>query len=189
MPGFGGKLNIHDFLERSTVNGPGVRSVLWVQGCPLDCPGCFNQDARKFEVRTLVTSEEILEWIPTDEVEGLTISGGEPFWQAAALVPLARAVRERGLSVMIYSGFTREKLESGPPEWRALVHEADILVDGPYSPFAVQNHRWAGSGNQTVHHLTDRYTPAADGGATGEVEIVIDQEGTITVTGFPEGVI
>lgn len=77
-------------MDSSRANGPGVRSVIWLQGCTLTCPGCFNPESHSHEPRVLIPVETIIEHITAirDTVEGVTVSGGEPFQQSRALLRL-----------------------------------------------------------------------------------------------------
>jgi organic radical activating enzyme len=94
------------------------------------------------------------------EHEGISFSGGEPFLQASALALLAREVRRSGRSVVSYSGFTLQELQSGEvPDAAALLSELDILIDGPFVPAQAATLPWRGSSNQQIHFLTDRYGP------------------------------
>ena len=106
-------LRLSNRSDRCTVLGPGIRAVLWVQGCPLRCPGCVAAEtlpfAGGFEVRVQTLAEELLA-LPAD-VQGVTFSGGEPTSQAAALCALIDALRaRRDFSFFCYSGFTLEHL-------------------------------------------------------------------------------
>lgn len=178
------RLNLAHTLRRSAANGPGERFVLWVQGCPLACPGCWNPDTWAFERRNVRTVDELAaEILATQGIEGVTFSGGEPFAQARALAALAERVREVGLSIFVFSGYNRDELIL--PRHRELLGVTDVLVAGRY----VQSQRvsgltWRGSSNQQVHFLTDRYGPS-DMENPGEVEYHIGNDGTATITGFP----
>ncbi|WP_040588293.1 4Fe-4S single cluster domain-containing protein [Alkalispirochaeta alkalica] len=185
---------IHSFLPRSTVNGPGVRSVLWLQGCERSCPGCFNPEALPVRGGREVSVAAVLEWLPAEGIEGVTFSGGEPFLQAAPLALLGREIRARGLSVLVYTGYLLEEIKESEKDcWIDLLSTTDVLIDGPYLKDIPPNHRWAGSGNQRVHFLGDGIDREGSGIAEepssqgGEVEFSIDSEGLVTVTGFPEG--
>ena len=87
------------FIARTGVEGPGTRSALWVQGCTLRCPGCFNPHLWGVRGGRMTAPEQIAADIPLD-VEGLTLLGGEPFEQPGALAELARLVRARRQTVM-----------------------------------------------------------------------------------------
>ncbi|BCJ74590.1 hypothetical protein CS0771_41340 [Catellatospora sp. IY07-71] len=145
------------------VLGPGRRYVVWVQGCPLDCAGCVSPQWIPDEGGTDLGVEELAATIAESAVDGLTLSGGEPFAQAEALVELVAAVRRRrDLSVMSYTGFVLERLRShGTAAQRALLGMLDILVDGPYVRRLHADLRWRGSSNQRVHLLTGRHADLA----------------------------
>jgi anaerobic ribonucleoside-triphosphate reductase activating protein len=101
------KLRIHHFLPASYANGPGCRAVLWVQGCPLHCPGCFNSDTHAFAQGRWVAVDELAREMITlgQRIQGLSISGGEPLAQAPALAELLRRVkRDTRLSILDPAG-------------------------------------------------------------------------------------
>src|SRR5512140_423529 len=154
------RLNVARVLPRSAANGPGDRFVVWVQGCPLACTGCWNPDTWPFERRDLREVDALVaEILATDGIEGVTFTGGEAFVQARALAELAHRVRGAGLSVFVFTGHERAELTE--PEHRTLLALADVVVSGRY----VEARRsldlpWRGSANQQVHFLTRRYGPA-----------------------------
>lgn len=180
-------LRVHYFLPISEVNGPGRRSVLWVQGCTLHCPGCWNEETWDPSGGTVEGLDHLLSQVPLGVVEGITFSGGEPFLQAPSCAALARSCRELGLSVMTYTGYRYEDLAT-KPEAGPLLSATDILVDGPYLQDEPSTHPWAGSGNQRVLRLsggviTEVEKPQDHPAARAEVHILKD--GTIVTTGFP----
>ena len=118
----------------SIVDGPGYRLAVFVQGCPHHCPGCHNPATHDFSGGTLRDTAEITAMLGANPlVRGVTLTGGEPMMQAAALCEIARAARERGMSVWCYTGYTLEALlkEQNPDRMRLLAL-VDVLVDGPY---------------------------------------------------------
>ena len=146
--------------DRCTVLGPGVRAVLWVQGCVFRCPGCVVDEMLPFhgghEVEIDALADELAS-LP--DIEGVTFSGGEPFSQALALSMLIDRIRSRReMSYMSYTGYTLEDLEErGMPAQRSLLSRLDILVDGPYVASRHTDLRWRGSDNQRVVFISDRY--------------------------------
>lgn len=172
-------------MPRSLANGPGERFVLWVQGCPIHCPGCWNRDTWDANGGQETSVAAILSQITAElGLEGVTFTGGEPMAQAEALSELAAACRAEGLSVFIFTGYHQEQLKA--PAQLKLWSLADIIVAGPY----VQAQRsfeyaWVGSSNQQVHFVTDRYT-AKDQLSAVRAEAHLEPDGTITWTGFPE---
>lgn len=182
-------LNIHAVLKSSLVNGPGKRLVVFFQGCVRGCAGCFNPDTHSNEVRTLYTPEDLLEAYLldradlADSVEGITVSGGEPFLQSAGLGRLLFLARNRGLSTLVYTGYLIEELRADPERDKALEH-IDVLIDGPFVKGLREPTLLArGSTNQRVHLLTGRYT-AGDLLMPGRSEITISPGGIVTETGF-----
>jgi anaerobic ribonucleoside-triphosphate reductase activating protein len=156
-------LQVAQVVPCTEAEGPGRRFALWFQGCPLRCPGCCNPEMLPFRGGTPCTLASVLDQVEgaarTQGVEGITLLGGEPLAHAAGAAALARAVRDRGLTVMVFSGYTLEEARRLPdPAVADLLALTDILVDGPYlrdRPEA--RRRWVGSANQRVHFLTGCY--------------------------------
>lgn len=130
------RLRIAGIEPESFVDGPGIRLTVFTQGCPHHCPSCHNPQTHDFEGGHFIGCDEILDMIEENPLlDGITFSGGEPFAQAAALVPLAREIKERGYNLIIYTGYVYEhlmELSSSQPELLELLSFADILVDGPF---------------------------------------------------------
>mgnify|MGYP002347110624 CR=1 FL=1 len=127
-------MRIANTVSDSIVDGPGLRLTVFTQGCPHRCPGCHNPDThdpaggREADVAELVG---LMDGNPL--LRGLTLSGGDPFLQAADCAALARAAHSRGLDVWSYTGWTYEQLlAGGDPDRLALLEETDVLVDGPF---------------------------------------------------------
>lgn len=166
------------------MNGPGERFVLWLQGCGLRCPGCWNPDTWSFERRSTLSIDEIMALIvAAGDIEGVTVTGGEPFAQAPALWPLARRIKSAGLSLVVFTGHEPSELRSRAA--RAVLAEVDVLVAGR---FVVAERDITlplrGSRNQRVLFLTDRYGER-DLDAEAQVEVHLDGAGGISLTGFP----
>jgi anaerobic ribonucleoside-triphosphate reductase activating protein len=158
-----GTLNMMGYVDESEVNGPGHRAVVWVQGCLRKCPGCFNPDSWSFEPNQIVAVNDLAHKILSNpRNEGVTFSGGEPFWQASALAALARQVKAAGLNVMSFTGFTLAQLQSpnAPVGSRALLNQLDLLVDGPFvESLAVHSpNSPVSSSNQRVRVLNPNFT-------------------------------
>jgi anaerobic ribonucleoside-triphosphate reductase activating protein len=153
------KLNLAAELPSSVVNGPGLRYVIWVQGCSLKCQGCFNEDFQPFIDKNITTVEELaVRILSTKGIEGVTYSGGEPTLQAEALVGLSEILKENNLTIICYTGFTLDELQKhGDTHTKKLLKMIDILIDGPYVKENSANLMWRGSTNQKVHFLTDIY--------------------------------
>lgn len=152
-------INIAAEMPRSVANGPGMRYVVWVQGCSLHCPGCFNPDFQALRLNRLVPVEELAKRVlATPGIEGVTYTGGEPFLQDEPLYLLSTILKGHGLGIVCYTGFTLEELrDTGRPCSHKLVGLVDMLIDGRFELAQRANLLWRGSANQRVHFLTDRY--------------------------------
>jgi anaerobic ribonucleoside-triphosphate reductase activating protein len=187
-------IRIAALVPVTEAEGPGARYAAWVQGCSIRCPGCCNPHMFEAGGGEAVEPAELLARLDRvrGQVEGITLLGGEPFEQAAALLPFARGARERGLSVVAFSGYRIEELRlDRPPGSRQLLDEVDLLVDGPYvSARPESRRRWAGSDDQRFHFLTGRYRPGLEAIAVGEpertVELRLGADGRLERSGWPE---
>lgn len=150
------QIRLAGITEESCVDGPGLRLVIFTQGCRQACPGCHNPDTWEENGGQLVETVEIAERIKrkADLIDGVTLSGGEPFLQTEACLELINLIKENCplLSVVVYSGYTFEKLICDSQN-RELLTRCDILVDGPF----VQEQRaelpFRGSLNQRILDL------------------------------------
>src|ERR1039458_1088063 len=153
-------LRLHAFLPRSRANGPGTRAVMWVQGCSLGCPGCFNPQTHALSGGEIIPVEELFQRVVRlgPAIEGLTLSGGEPFQQREAIAELLARIRgETNLSVIVFTGYTWDEV-SALPEAGGLLAGVDVLIAGRYLAAERVAHGLRGSANKTIHLLTPRYT-------------------------------
>lgn len=181
-----------------SVLGPFERAVIWVQGCPLRCPGCITPEGLPFEGGELYSVGELADWIVGEcesrGVEGVTFSGGEPFSQAAALCALVDAVRaRRDFGVMCYTGWVHKRLlRSGSPEQLEFLSRIDLLVDGPYIESRHGDLLWRGSDNQRLIHLRERYKAevariiAGQGDRSAGLEIRELERAGLVIVGVPD---
>jgi anaerobic ribonucleoside-triphosphate reductase activating protein len=177
-------LRVHQFLSHSHANGPGRRAVIWVQGCTLGCTGCFNPETHALDGGELISVDELLHRIIAleDTIEGISISGGEPFQQRGPLLALLERVREETLlSVLLFSGYAWEEIQQ-MPDAEALLVCIDVLIAGRYDASRPVRDGLRSSANQTVHLLTDRYT-MGDLQAVPPAEVIITPEGEVLVSG------
>lgn len=146
------KIRIAGIVNDSIVDGPGIRLTVFTQGCPHHCPGCHNPQSHDFEGGEIRDTDEILDEMRENILlDGVTLSGGEPFAQAAACVDIARGAHALGLNVWCYTGYTFEKLMNGEPEWLDLLQNIDVLVDGPFvMAQKTLEARFRGSSNQRI---------------------------------------
>jgi anaerobic ribonucleoside-triphosphate reductase activating protein len=153
-------LRLHEFLPRTQSEGPGERACVFVQGCPIHCPGCFNTATWDPRGGSDSTVDELFAQIATQTgLEGVTFVGGEPFAQAAALAALGKQCRHAGLSVVTFTGLEYDVIRrSGRPDWNALLAVTDLLLAGPFKREQRDFTRpWVGSRNQQFIFLTERY--------------------------------
>ncbi|NUU26291.1 MAG: radical SAM protein [Streptomycetaceae bacterium] len=182
---------LHAVLPRSAANGPGLRCVIWSQGCALACPGCFNPETHPAEPGELVrTAEAVADDVLADAagLEGVTLTGGEPLEQPAAVAAFCAELTARsGLGVIVLTGFTRPEIEADPAR-TAAVADADLVVAGRYNPRLHLGRGLRGSSNKEYWARTGRYR-AADLADVPELEITIGGDASVTFTGMtvPEG--
>ncbi len=148
------KLRLYMTAPCSEVLGPYKRFIVWVQGCKRRCKGCIAKDSWALDGGELVEVDTIVQQILRQEnIEGITISGGEPFLQQDALCELISKVREhKNVGVIIYTGMKYSEIEN-----TALAHSADLIIDGEYVEELNDNKSLRGSSNQNVLCLTERY--------------------------------
>lgn len=190
-------LNLASRLPCTEAEGPGRRAALWVQGCNKRCRGCCNSAYLQLVERELVSASSVLDWLANahraHELEGVTFLGGEPMLQAQGLTVVAQGAQILGLSVMVFSGYTKGELEMLQlPGSVQLLQHTDVFVDGPYDANLPEHgRRWAGSTNQQFHYLTERYDARIE--SDGEVERVLEvrlrTDGLVFVNGWPEKVL
>lgn len=126
------ELRISGIIDDSIVDGPGVRYVIFTQGCPHHCPGCHNPETHAFEGGTFITAEHVLNDLKNHKyIKGITFSGGEPMAQPEALAEFVGALKDAGYHVMIFSGYTFEEIQQDGQRKKAL-ERADILIDGRF---------------------------------------------------------
>ena len=129
-------IRVAGFEKESVVDGPGIRYVIFTQGCPHGCPGCHNPATHDFLGGILMDTGEILQDIKKHSyLSGVTFSGGDPFIQPEPVLEIATVVKGHGLSVVLYSGFTYEELLVLGEKNSAisqLLQVGDLLVDGKF---------------------------------------------------------
>lgn len=120
----------------SIVDGPGIRAVIWTQGCSHNCPGCHNPNTHSFNNGFLKETDELIEELETFEmIDGITLSGGDPFFQIKELLPIVKYAKKRKLNVWAYTGFTFEellKMMKIKKDLKEFLNNIDVLVDGKF---------------------------------------------------------
>jgi len=182
---------IGKYLISHYVNGPGKRFVIWFQGCPFRCKGCFNPEfwdengGECMDVKDMI--HLILNADAVEKLDGVTFTGGEPFMQAKNILPLAREIKSNGLSIVSYTGYLLQDILNGNvPYGNELIKYIDILIDGKFIEEEKAPLIWRGSRNQKVYFLTDRYKyleKFVNIEGEKEMEILVGED-KITTTGM-----
>ena len=154
-------LRLNGLVEESIVDGPGLRFVLFTQGCRHNRTGCHNPDTHDLAGGySLSTTDIIAKFTKNPLLAGITFSGGEPFLQPLPLCAIAEAVHSQQKTVLTYTGFTFEKLHSMAQtniSIKGLLDATDILIDGPYTEaLRSLELRFRGSTNQRILTREDR---------------------------------
>ena len=150
------KIRVAGIVKNSIVDGPGIRYVIFAQGCPFKCEDCHNPQTHDFAGGTLVDILEIAEEIRKDPIlDGVTFSGGEPFAQFSAFAALAELLPD--YNIMCYTGYTFEELYR-ESDAHILLSKVDILVDGRFiksrrvlsanADVGTETYKFRGSDNQ-----------------------------------------
>lgn len=194
LPGVGvntphGYINVAATCLATTSLGPGLRSVVWVQGCPFHCKGCIAPDWIPFRPAVSFHPEELGAHLLTDpKITGITISGGEPMMQASLLAKMLSFVKsKRDINVIVFTGFLyKENLKNyKKPGIQALLSQIDVLIEGTYIESKNDNRGMRGSSNQSVIHLTDRLKDVDLESQPRTTELHI-QNGHVLVVGVPQ---
>ena len=176
-------MNIHAF-KISRVNGPGKRFTLWTQGCSKGCVDCFNPETWNNKNNIVLSTSEIFEMIKDFELEGVTITGGDPFEQEEELLELLILISSLSLSkgVIVFTGFTYDEIRENKIREKCCDY-IDVLIDGRYEKENRVSDCFKGSSNQNIIYFSSKVK---------EEELIMDQEvevslsdGIISVTGFP----
>lgn len=161
---------IYVYMKEPAVHvlGPGLRYVLWVQGCKQRCPGCIAEGAQNMEKGTPIDIDALAIEIALSKADGLTISGGEPFLQARQLSKMLDIIAgKKDMGVIVYTGYTYEDLKK-ISDAKMLLSKIDLLVDGPYIRNLDDGKSLRGSSNQRIIPLTDRYKDYLSEYGTGQ---------------------
>ena len=145
-------LNLAGIVGDSIVDGPGIRTTVFSQGCPHHCPGCHNPETWAFGCGPDMDEDTILEIVRSNPLcRGVTFSGGEPFAQAEGFCKLAKMLKAAKYEVASYTGYTFEELLKGTEAQRELLKSIDVLIDGPFlMEEKTQEVPFRGSRNQRI---------------------------------------
>ena len=179
------KVRVFNILKITSVEGPGDRYCIWVQGCSRHCKSCQAPHTWPHNGGKLYDTKAIIKDILIQKnIEGITFLGGEPFEQAKALGEIAESVKKEGLSVLCFSGGYIEQLQKEEKN-KKLLDNIDLLIDGPFEEDKLDYSRpWCGSSNQRFHFLTKRYNETIFEKYKNKIEINILQNGTVFMNGM-----
>ena len=182
-------VNLHSILYDSVANGPGKRIVVWFQGCPFACAGCFNPDTWNYKQNSVKTTYELIEIINEYDGDGVTFSGGEPFIHSNSLLKILKNIKDFSKGVISFTGFEQEEYLQ-IPIIQECIKMIDVCIVGRYEDTQKQNKNIAGSSNQQFIFTSER-------NINGEIisldDMKVDQsvefyfgEDMIEITGFPK---
>ncbi len=178
------RLKIHAIESESRANGPGIRYTLWLQGCSMHCPGCFNPATHNPSAGVWMSIPSLVRDIRSNQpaIEGITISGGEPLDQASELADLLLALKQGiPLPVLLFTGYTVEEI-SDDPEKVYVLNLVDAVICGPYQKEYAHQAGFPGSSNQQLLLITDAYTKN-DFAVLPAAEITITPNGDLILSG------
>lgn len=180
-------IDVYKIIENTNVEGPGVRFCIWTQGCKKHCAGCWAKDTWSFDSGIKYSVKELYDKIVSQKnLEGVTFLGGEPFEQAKELSLLSEMVKQAGLSVVCFTGYTIEELNNKNDKYiNEFLKHIDLLIDGGFEQDKFDLSRpWVGSSNQRYHFLTDFYTPEIINKYKNKIETRIMRDGSILINGM-----
>lgn len=176
------RINDYMIVENEHLYGPGKRLLLFLQGCSIHCEGCINQHLWSFEDGTLISTNKILEICNKENVEGITIHGGEPLDQADGLLELVRLIKKDNYNIILFTGYTKKELSGSQLKvWNC----SDIVVAGRFVLKKRNvNLQFRGSTNQKVYtHKGPFQNYKVNDGYTTAI-LTIDDNGYIGINGF-----
>lgn len=185
VPAPEGYLQMAWYVAGTRCLGPDNRFALWVQGCHQRCEGCIAEPLQDVHGGTLVQITTLAEQIlRTPQIDGLSISGGEPFLQAQGLAALLREVHKKRpeLGVIVYTGLLYEQLQEEPSA-QAFLEHIDLLIDGAYVQAQDDGRAMRGSANQRLLFLSERYKP--DDLPTHRTNEIQFSDGSFRMIGIP----
>lgn len=180
-------IDVYKIIPNTTVEGPGIRFCIWVQGCKKHCSGCWAKDTWEFGKGSKYSVEELISLIEKEkQIEGVTFLGGEPFEQPKELAILSKKIKNSGLSIVCFTGYTLEELKSKNNEdINNFLDNIDLLIDGGFEQENYDLSRpWVGSSNQRYLFLTDRYSLDEISRYKNKIEVRISEDGKTEINGM-----
>lgn len=177
-------LNVNEIIDYTSIYGVGIRTAIWFQGCSLKCKGCWNTEMHSFTDNQLYTPESLFDLIKNNEVEGVTLLGGEPLQQSLELlISFLNLIKQSGKSIILFTGYTLNYVKKHKKE---VLDYVDVIITGKYDESKrTMNTYLIGSTNQKINYITDRYSKKDMRPDGNYIEIIIDEEsGDMTQLGF-----
>ena len=181
-------MRVHRIVEKTFAEGPGCRFCIWVQGCNHKCEGCFATELWNYEKGFEISANEIINrfQLVEDELDGITILGGEPFDKASELSKIAQYVKSIQKNVITFTGYSYAELKARDDDGtKALLENTDLLIDGEFVKEKTDYSRpLVGSSNQKFYYLGDGISKAQIENYKNRFELRYDEHGTIRFNGM-----
>jgi len=187
------KINVHSYITESKANGPGKRFVIWFQGCSIRCLGCFNKKTWRFDIGDNYYVKDLVKifcrYKSKNNLDGVAISGGEPFDQLDGLLDLTQKLKYQKENILCYTGYTYNSLKkSNDSRVTKILDNIDILIDGKFDESQRSDLQWRGSKNQQIYYLNNISKKNCQINIYDtDVEYFFDNHSNIIITGFPKG--
>lgn len=181
------KIKIYRYLKKTRVEGPGIRTCIWVQGCSKHCKGCMMSETWDYDSGYIeYTSDIICKIKNTKGIEGVTFVGGEPFDQAKALYEIGKEVKKLNLTVVTFTGYLKEQIDLMNDKYCNKLRDiSDILIDGPFIESKKDFSRpWIGSSNQRYFFMTGKYKSSDIEKYKNKVEVRLNRNGLVQLNGM-----
>lgn len=180
-------MQIAEIIDLTEVEGPDLRTAIWLQGCSINCSGCCNQEYIPKVGGISLSVEELFNKVANNPVEGITILGGEPLDQSEELLKFLKLLKSKtNWGIMLFTGYTWETILKSPDK-KKVIDMCDLVISEPFIQKLLSNkRRWIGSSNQKIHFITDRYKYLENNWEPyyKEIEFHI-KDGEIIINGMP----
>ena len=178
-------IRLGHIVEHTEIYGPGIRAAIWVKGCTLACKGCWNTQYWPAKGGELIPVMELHQRLMNiEDIEGITLLGGEPLQQSPQILELIKLQKKSGRTIMLYSGYEKEELDEIQAK---CVDLSDLVILGRYrEDLRNTSLRWRGSENQVLYSPTGRYDVKSIMDGDNEVSVHIVEQGQISIHGYPD---
>lgn len=175
-------MRLAEVLDSSRIYGPGQRTVVWLQGCSIRCPNCWNDELWSFKGGHVEPHSNLIDRAISNNDVGLTLLGGEPLDQAPAVLQFIQNAQASGLDIVLYTGYELDELSEIQ---QACVELADLVIHGRYIDGLRSEHLlWRGSTNQEILVNSPKYQDL-ELRESRQMEVHIDEIGRVKVVGYP----